>query len=93
MLSTTALSEVRHERRKRGACVADQQKTEAEKIQDRLRARVEDIRTRQDLSNDGRKRQLAKAHTEAADEMRKVRAADETTRAQREEKLLRTLFG
>jgi len=73
--------------------VADQQKTEAEKIQDRLRGRVDDIRTRQDLSNDGRQRQLAKAHTEAAAEMHKVRAADETARAQREEKLLRTLFG
>jgi hypothetical protein len=73
--------------------MASQQKTEAEKIQDRLRARVADIRARKDLSEDGRQRQLAKAKTDADTEMRKVRAADEAARVQREEQLLRRLFG
>lgn len=66
---------------------------EARKIQNRLANRVADLRRRRDISNEGRRRQIAKAKDEADNAMRKHRTENEAARQRREETLLRRLFG
>ena len=70
-----------------------QQSERARQIQNRLRDRVADVRSRKDLSGEGRRRQIAKAKDEADKAMRKLRVENEAARQQREETLLRRLFG
>lgn len=66
---------------------------EARKIQNRLRDRVADLRSRKDLSDEGRRHQIAKAKDDADNAMQKLRVENEAARQQREETLLRRLFG
>ena len=66
---------------------------EARKIQNRLANRVADLRRRRDLSDEGRRRQIAKAKEDADNAMRKLRVENEAARQRREETLLRQLFG
>jgi hypothetical protein len=65
----------------------------ARKIQQRLRARAETINSRRDLSEDGRKRQLALAHRQAADEMKRVREEASLAKERRRGEIERSLFG
>lgn len=64
-----------------------------DKIREVYTTRVADIKGRRDLSDAGKRRQLAKVWVKAADDMRAARAASETSRATREKQLLRRLFG
>ncbi len=64
----------------------------ADKIRGRLTAELADIRSRKDLSEDGRRRQLARVRTRAEKEMRELARAEETTRETRRRELIKQLF-
>ncbi len=64
----------------------------AEQIRARYHTRVEDLKARRDLSDEGRRRQLAKAYTRAQDDLRKVRAETEANRDARHQQLMGQLF-
>jgi hypothetical protein len=62
-------------------------------VRKRYAARVADLRARKDLSEDGRRRQIAKARTDADAAMRKIAKADQANRDKRHAELLARIFG
>lgn len=64
-----------------------------EQIRNEYAAKLAGIRSRNDLSDDGRRRQLAKARVAAETAMREARKKRGADIASREESLLRALFG
>lgn len=67
--------------------------TPAEQVQRRYHGRVTELRQRRDLSDDGRRRQMAKAKQAADKEMSQIRQQEVTDRDAREQELTRRLFG
>lgn len=66
---------------------------QAKQIRDRYNARVADIRGRRDLSDDGRRRQLAAAKVDAGEKLKAIRQQVATNDATRRDQLVRSLFG
>jgi hypothetical protein len=69
------------------------QQTPADKIRAVLTAKTAEIRSRRDLSDEGRARQLAKAYAKARDEMTKLKRQDAANRDKRRSDLQQRLFG
>jgi hypothetical protein len=67
--------------------------TRARDIQKRHAAAVQQVQERRDLSAEGRKRQLARVHTQFSAEMDQVRAAANEATEQRRNEIVRGLFG
>jgi hypothetical protein len=64
-----------------------------ESIRKRYIDRVADLRARKDLSEEGRRRQIAKARTDADAAMREIAKADQADREKRHAELLARIFG
>jgi hypothetical protein len=64
-----------------------------ESIRKRYIDRVADLRARKDLSEEGRRRQIAKARTDADAAMRESAKADQANRDKRHAELLARIFG
>lgn len=69
------------------------EETEADRVRRAYNERIADIRSRNDLSDDGRRRQLAAAKVETDQKMRLLRERQEQAVTERRNTLVRQLFG
>jgi hypothetical protein len=67
--------------------------TEADEIRQTYNTRIEELRGRKDLSEEGRRRQMAKAKLEADAKFRAIREKESTDRDARRDSLVKRLFG
>lgn len=66
---------------------------QASQLKKQYTARLEALRNRRDLSDEGRKRQIAKLQVETKDAMRKLAQANNEATEQRQRRLLDRVFG